>query len=442
MTGEYLARFLMIRLGGGHESRGRTTANGGDVMQRSITAAAVGVMIAILMTGCTGERTGPAGPTSDGSAGLERLQPNPPPLELVALDLGGAEFEFWPYTGHSFDETTVDPMNLVFVGQADPVAIRAALFALDGDRSAFGLPDAPPFNATWNDAIGDVQTTYAEDGGWTGCVIQLTLGDYAPLRFHLRLFGSTAGTGESTVTLGAAHFELLIPGTTDHQVLSWMVARDIVVADFMRSGLLDPALPLYPTGPINATPTYRDIPDFIYNGLPLELRGLIGGPLSDVDAPVPMPSDGNAIVLNLADRLTPEAGSVTDVVSIDFDQVIPKPFCMDDGFDWVYVTGPVAFERTTRISPSGEYTYDSRYRGTLTAIPVDITQSPPVPIGEPFEANVNGHQTGRTGDAQTIVSAVDRRIAPQDGGTEISTTWLNVGSRGTQSFRTLIHCLD
>ena len=37
---------------------------------------------------------------------------------------------------------------------------------------------------------------------------------------------------------GAAHFEVLIPGTTDHQVLSWIVARDLVVGDLMRSGLL------------------------------------------------------------------------------------------------------------------------------------------------------------------------------------------------------------
>ena len=124
-------------------------------------------------------------------------------------------------------------------GDADPAGIRAALMALDGDRSAFGLPNASPFNERWGDAIGDVQTSYAGSSGWTGSVIQLRLGEYAPLRVHLRLFRTGAPfSAGGTWTLGAAHFEVLIPGTADHQVLSWMVARQIITADLVRSGLL------------------------------------------------------------------------------------------------------------------------------------------------------------------------------------------------------------
>jgi len=62
---------------------------------------------------------------------------------------------------------------LLFVGEADPVAIRDALLALDGDRSAAGFPPVPPFDARWSDAIGDAQTNWSGVEGWGGSVIQL-----------------------------------------------------------------------------------------------------------------------------------------------------------------------------------------------------------------------------------------------------------------------------
>ena len=391
-----------------------------------------------IMTGCTSPlETDGVGP---GTTTSRANQAAPGPLAVVSI--AGEDVSFWPYTGRSFDGATVDPMNLVFVGAATPAQIRSALFSLDGDRSSLGLPDAPPFNARWSDAIGDVQTTYAEVGGWSGSVVQVTLGDYAPLRFHLRLFRTGVTIGGNAVTLGSAHFELLIPGTTNHQVLSWMVAREIVVGDLMRSGLLDPLAPAYPSDVIYSAPTYRDIPPFIYNELPPELRALIGGPMGDVTAPVEMPSDGRATIVNLAGAAEPAYGLVTDTFTIDFDQAIPMPFCLEGPFDWVYVTGPVHFDRTTRLGPSGRYSYQSSYRGTLTAVPVDITQSPPVPVGEPFEAMVNGAQLGHSDDHTDLVSAVDRRIAPQDGGTEMLTTRLKVSAEGALSYGELVHCLE
>src|SRR6187402_3050629 len=132
-----------------------------------------------------------------------------PPTGLVPIDVGGGgTATIWPYTGESLNGVPSDPINLVFLGKADPVRIRAALLALDGDRTAFGLPD--------------VQTAYTDGPGWSGSIIQLQLGSYGPVRTHLRLFrtGIADGSG-GAVTLGAAHFEVLIPGTTSHQVLSW-----------------------------------------------------------------------------------------------------------------------------------------------------------------------------------------------------------------------------
>ena len=63
------------------------------------------------------------------------------PSGLVSVPWQGKHMNFWPYTGNDFTGTPQDPINLVLVGKVDPVQIRAALMALDGDRSAFGLPN-------------------------------------------------------------------------------------------------------------------------------------------------------------------------------------------------------------------------------------------------------------------------------------------------------------
>ena len=61
-------------------------------------------------------------------------------------------------------------------------------------------------------------------------------GTYGPIRFHLRLVKLGA------LTIGNAHFEVLIPGTTDHQVLSWELAEQLVTYDLARTGLSAPLL--------------------------------------------------------------------------------------------------------------------------------------------------------------------------------------------------------
>jgi hypothetical protein len=343
----------------------------------------------------------------------------------------------------SFDGNPQDPINLVFAGEADPVQIRAALLALDGDRTAFGFPPVYPFNATWSDAIGDVQAGYAEGEGWIGSVIQLQLGEYEPVRAHIRLFRTGSPYGEDGGwTVGNAHFEIMIPGTADHQVLSWEIAEAVVVADLVRSGLLDPVAPLQPTGPINAAPSFREIPPFIYNALPAELILLIGGPPQPVTDPVPIPSDGQGTILNLAASIPVQVDETVSAFTAEYSQIVPKPFCSDGPFDWLLLTGAVDFSKTAGIGPSGRYTCHSRYSGKLTAIPVDITVDPPVPIGEPFDAIVNGTQEGFLQEHSASVRAHDRRVAPQVGGTELQMIRLQVATHGAKTYRATTHCLE
>ena len=318
---------------------------------------------------------------------IDRQDGSLAPADLVTVDCFGQDLTFWPFTGAKLDGVPMDPVNLIFAGNADPLQIRAALLALDGDRSALGAPDAYPFNQVWTDALGGaVQSTYADDGGWLGSVIQLTLGDYDPIRFHLRLFRTRAfGMDNERYTLGAAHFEVLIPGTTDHQVLSWEVAKEIVVGDLMRSGLLNPAEHLRPTGQITPSPGFREIIPAVYNGLPDELIALIGGPVKPVTDPVAIGNgDGTAMMVYLAGATPVMAGNYTNWVTITFDQYVPRPYCSEGPGDWLYISGPVVFQTTVMVDESGTYNYDraipatcSGFRSTSPRASPSVRPSPP-----------------------------------------------------------------
>jgi hypothetical protein len=398
--------------------------------------------ILIFIAGCSEDVSPPSAPskTSDDDILSRTIHDPPPPDGLVTADLGGDAVTFWPYTGASFDGQTIDPINLLFAGAADPVRIRAALLALDGDRTAFGFPDAYPFNATWSDAIGDVQTSYEEEGDWLGSVLQLQLGAYDPIRWHLRLFRTGNGfSGSGVWTIAGAHFEILIPGTADHAVLSWERAEEIVVVDFIRSGLLDPTMPFVPTGVINATPTYREIPAPVYNGLPDELRAYIGGPLGQVTEPVPIPTDGKATVLNLAGAAAIVPGTVAQDFTLTYQLAVPKPFCSDGPEDWLLVEGPVHFHQTVEVRADGGYVYHSDYAGALTATPWDIVNNEPV--GEPYDAEVSSAQNGHEWHARCSVFAHDQKIGRQADGTEFLRTRLEVSTPGHKSFRLQTHCL-
>jgi hypothetical protein len=332
----------------------------------------------------------------------------------------------------------VDPGNLIFVGPADPLRIRAALLALDGNRTGFGFPDVYPFNATWSDAHGDVQVTYAGANGWTGSAVQLQLGSYDPIRWHLRLFQTGDAFGSGVWTVGAAHFELMIPGTADHQVLSWEVAEEMMVVDMLRSGLLDPTVPLVETELINAAPSFREIPAVIYNALPIELKVYIRGPLEPVTDPVPIETNGKARIFNVAVAQPILAGTTTQDFVLTYEQIVPKPICNPGGSEWVLVTGPVTFHKTVEVTPSGHFVFDGFYQGELMITPWDMGTMQPA--GDPYPADVAGQQNGQIHPNRTWVKTHDERLAHQIEGTEMLMTWLTATNPGQKSYRIKSHC--
>jgi len=414
----------------------------------TITTLILLAAITLLITACSDEN--PVAPQDESDDFFDKSleiifqDGSIPPDEQVSVALGDESLLFWPYTGTTYDATPVDPINIVFAGEVDPLQIRAALLALDGDRTAFGFPDAPPFNSVWLDALGgDVQTTYATTGdGWVGSVVQLTLGDYGPIRFHLRLFRTGNAYGEGSWTLGGAHFELQIPGTTSHQVLSWEFAEQLVVADLMRTGLLDAEVPMVPTGPINASPSFRSIPPEIYNLLPPELIAIVGGPEPPVTEPVPLVSDGQGTILNVtgAAPVIPEV--YTANIIVEFNQMVPRPFCSVGPGDYLMVTGPVDLWITTEIHDDLQFTSQAEYTGQITAQPFDLSGGDPVPVGDPFPARVSGLQHGSMSASRSRILAIDRRMTRDDGGPQILVEQLEVPHQGLKTYQSQTQCID
>ena len=312
----------------------------------------------------------------------------PPPSGVVTLDLGGHGSEtLWPFTGTDFSGAPSDPLNLILLGDADPRQIRQALLALSGDRSAYGFPNAFPFNCTWADAIGRHQTGWAESDGWQGSAIQMECGAYGTLRFHLRLFR------EGPLTLGNVHFEVLIPGTTDHEVLAWELAEGFVKLDLVRSGALTTAP--FETPPINPAPTYRTIRHQVFNGLPIPLRALLGLPLADQTSPVPIPTNGKATVVSLSQPLRPVAAESRLEYDQPFDQVIPRPFCSAGPLDFLKVKGTIRFTHRVKTSLSGSHTATFTAAGLLDVTPVNPLTGEPT--GPPFTAFASeGHSSSVT----------------------------------------------
>jgi hypothetical protein len=302
----------------------------------------------------------------------------PAPEALVVLDLAGRAEAVWPYTSADLTDTPKDPLNVVFTGAADPRQVRAALLALDGDRTGFGMPAAFPFNCTWADAIGRQQAGYAEADGWQGSAVALQCGAYETLRVHMRMFR------QGGFTLAGAHFEVLIPGTTDHEVLSWEFPQQLVTVDLVRTGLLGAAPALTPV--ITPVPAYRAIRPEVFNGVPPALRGALGLPTTPQTAPVPIPNDGRAAILHLAGAAVVVAGEAERGFVHAFDQTIPRPFCNEGPLDYLKVEGPIDMRHRVTVDDESKYKARFEARGVLQVTPVDPRTG--VATGPAFEARI------------------------------------------------------
>ncbi len=319
----------------------------------------------------------------------------PPPGHTVALPSTLGSIDLWPYTGTDFSGEPSDPVNLFFAN-VDPRAVRQALMALDGDRSP-SFPPAPPFDCTWMDAMGYEQTSWAETEGWVGSEIQLVCIDPAapfgnPFRFHLRLFR------QGSLTVGAAHFELLIPGTAEHEVLGWDFARDFVTFDTVRGGVLASPSPvgLIPAGSFREIryPVYKSLYDAAQAPTPegVGLRTLLVAlrlpvpPTPLPVGPVPIPTLGYGLALVPDFVFVPAAERIRTEYVANYDVVAPKPFCNPTGSEYVRLQGRLRFDLGVRGDESGNFLRTYEIKGQLQVTPWNPIAN--VPAGMPSPAKI------------------------------------------------------
>jgi len=349
--------------------------------------------------------------------------------DLVTRSIAGTDATFWPYTGRTPTlGDAADPINLILVGDADPRTIRARLMALDGDRSSFNLPPVAPFDCTWTDAIGGTQAVYVEGHGWSGSVVQLQCGAYETLRIHLRLFR----VGD--LTFANAHLDTRIPGTTDHEVISWELSRALTALDLQR---IDASMVGAAAG-ITASPTYRSVLAPIFQGIQadpgtyalLVTPAALGLPATwaSLSPTGDLLNDGNAVIFSVPSVPT-DGGAVISrqTVKIKFAQVIPRPFCTAGGQDLLQVVGPVTLTQQVVASPSGAFHTRYHAKGHL-----DVQQVMPTgpgtfaPVSEPYRALVNQHGRGVMTDQINMVNDIQLRMEIRPRGGERGQLMLNV----------------
>jgi hypothetical protein len=357
------------------------------------------------------------GPVAAAAIGAEVPEPLIAPLATSGLRI-------WPYTAAGFEPKPQDPMNLIFIGEADPRNVRSALLSASSARPA----PFDSFDCAWTDAIGSPQTAFAEGEGWSGSVIQLECGAYDPFRFHLRLFPA------GDVTLGNAHVEVLIPGTHMHEVLSWEFGEQFVTFDLARSGFL--AAQPQRSAPLNESPTFGTVRVQVYNQLPPSLRALTGGPLfGDVSVPVGVPNDGTATVLTLK-PVPPVAGS-HQAFSLMFGQVIPKPFCAPEG-ELVRVDGPLHLRQEVRVSAAGVLHTQTFIDGDLSIRPLDRTTGT---FGTPAPARVRDHYTAHFQNGlHSVATTRTQRLSVEGGPPQQLFEQGRVDSGGRVQFRSEEKC--
>ena len=325
--------------------------------------------------------------------------PRPPaPQELVEVAAGGESLTIWPYTTSDFQAPS-DPINLVFP-DADPRTIRQELLKLDGTRPPFA--SVPAGNCRWTDAMGYEQAAYGRPRGWAGGEVQLAcvpagkpLGD--PFRFHVRLFR----LGKDTV--GAAHYEILIPGSAEHEVLSWDLARDFLTYDAARAGAIagDPA-PVIPGGSFRAVRglLYKSLYDYAGGALRPLLDQLLPLP-NDSNGDRPIPTNGHGAVLSLTAAFQPERTTAVTTTQVGWSIVVPKPFCATGPYDLVQLSGPLNFTMSVRTGDDGRYERTYVVGGTLTGVPLGLRPdgtigpvAPPaaVPVFEVHRATLDDHR--------------------------------------------------
>jgi hypothetical protein len=346
---------------------------------RSAVSAVLVIGVALAFAACSGDRETapvPVAPQKDG--GTERIAGNQAPPGIAAVSFQGRTLRFWPYSGIDFSGEPMSPINLVFVGHASPLEIRAALLGVEGSRYGWPLLGFPAVDWRWTDGIDEMRTTYVRGEGWVESLIQLDCGPFDQGRFHLWLFPVRAPFGSGVWTLGSVTFEGFIPGGAFNQDLTWEIARQIVLVDLERSGFLDAGTPYVTTSVINETPSFGTIPALIYNSMPPDLATILDGPPMPVEGDVPISSDGCAFLLNVTGTPAIVPGTFNVSHTAEMGTAFRRPPCDPRAAEYVGIMGTLVFTKQVRVQAGGNYESTSSVTGGYRQIPIPWIEDPSV----------------------------------------------------------------
>jgi hypothetical protein len=205
------------------------------------------------------------------------------------------------------------------------------------------------------------------------------LGD--PFRFHIRLFRA----GKHTI--GNAHFEILIPGTAEHEVLSWDFARDFAAYDMGETDTVvaPPESPgLIPSGSFRAVrrAVYDELLKYD-NGALIPLLAYLKLYPAPGPGDVPIPTTGKAVTFVTDIDFAPQRAHVVTTTQVGYGVNIPKPFCTDPKVpEYVRLAGgPLLFTLSVSTGSSG------RYERTYS-VGASLEVTPLVPAGDKLLASV------------------------------------------------------
>jgi hypothetical protein len=300
----------------------------------------------------------------------------PPPADVVSVAAGTEQLSLWPFLTENYLPGAAgksDPVNLIFLN-TDPRAVRQKLMALGGSRAGWDFLPRGANGCIWIDGMGYEQAAYLEPEGWVGGAVQMVcttpkspLGD--EYRFHVRLFRS------GPHTIGGAHFEINTPGTAEHTVLSWELARQFVTTEMARidAGAFQGNVQVWT--PANAS--FRTVNGLVYAYVLLKYPPIPTKPeniafflalgIGPTAPPYPdklLPATGQAAVFDPGFQYVPTKQDIT-ITDSRMYQVgsTKKPLC---GGEEIQITGgPLTFALRVQTNPSGKYQRTYSVSGTL-----------------------------------------------------------------------------
>jgi hypothetical protein len=206
------------------------------------------------------------------------------------------------------------------------------------------------------------------------------------------------------------HYEILIPGTNMHEVLSWELAQSLVTADLARSGYLGAAPTL--SAVITASPYYRAVQAPVAASLSgAQISGL--GLSVNGDGSASIPNDGRAAILTVASAPTATEGTIDSDFVIQFAQVIPKPFCTTGTTGYLFASGPITVHMRSGIV-DGNFESLTTSEGSLTLVEFNpVTRQP---VSAPYQGVVSEKTSVKLTNGSGWVNFLSTRVETPDAG--------------------------